>query len=344
MVWWQYFLFPFSILYDLLTRFRNYLYDRKIIKSFAFDTNVIAVGNLSVGGTGKTPMTAYLIHHFSTTGTNVATLSRGYGRSTSGFRMAGENDNASTLGDEPFMYHLKFPAIGVAVGEERDLAIAELLFHRPETELILLDDAYQHRVVSPSLNILMSDYQRPFYDDFLLPGGRLREQRKNASRADIIIISKCPTFLTEADQVKIQDRVKSYSRAPVFFTAIEYGEPLPIFQAGSSLQNRIVGISGIAGYKGFNDYLTRTFHVKLIHNYGDHHRYSRMDIKDIINELDEGTSLITTEKDRVKLCEFSQLMDFSCFYIPIEVKFLKNEALFLSMVESVVKKDGGKEV
>lgn len=337
MKWWHYVLFPFSLLFDLGTRIRNLVYDTGLIRSFRFDTNVIAVGNLSAGGTGKTPMVEYLIRFFQSKGFHVSTLSRGYGRKTAGFRMAGETDDASTVGDEPFMYFLKYPQIGVAVAAERDLAIPELLFHRPETEVILLDDAFQHRTIDPSAHLLLTTFERPFYEDIILPAGRLRESRKNADRADIIVVTKCPERLSEADQVRIRDRIARHSGAPVFFSAIAYEAPVSMFPGGPRLRERIIGISGISGSRSFNDYLRSAFDVRLLHNYSDHHRYTRQDVRDITNELDDQTTLIVTEKDMVKLRNFAQLKEFSCYYLPIRMKFLKNETLFQSMLESVLK-------
>lgn len=340
MVWWQFLLFPFALLYDLVTRIRNYAFDTQVRKSFRFHTNVIAVGNLSVGGTGKTPMIDYLIDYFLNKEMNIATLSRGYGRRTSGFRLAEEKETPKTLGDEPYMYFFKHgERIRVAVGEERDLAIPELLWHEPDTQVILLDDAFQHREVLPSLNILLTTYHKPFYKDYLLPSGLLREARKGAERAEIILVTKCPSLLTGADQVKVKEEIKKYSKAKVFFTTVEYGAPKPFFENGIPLREQVVGISGIADPMLFNKYVSTSFKCKLIHNYKDHYHYSKRDVKDIINELGEGESLITTEKDMVKLRSFEQLQDFSCFYIPIKVKFLKEETLFLSMIDSSLNND-----
>ena len=314
MYWWQYLLFPFGVLFDLITRIRNYLYDTGFQRSFRFHTNVIAVGNLSVGGTGKTPMVNFLIDYFLQRKIKVATLSRGYRRKTNGFRLANEHDTPQTLGDEPFMYYCRYrPHVQVAVGEERDLAIPEILYHLPDTEVILLDDAFQHRIVSPSLNILLTTWHRPFYKDYLMPAGHLREARRGAKRAEIIVVTKCPAVLTDADQIKIREKIGRYSQARVFFTTIAYDLPKPVFENDGGLKGQVVGISGIADPAGFNTYLSKTYRCKLIHNYRDHHHYSKKDIMDITNELGNDISLMTTEKDMVKLRSFAALESYSCY-------------------------------
>ena len=283
-------------------------------------------------------MVAYLIELLSDSGYEVSTLSRGYKRSTKGFRIASEKEDAKSLGDEPFMFYRRYgDKTHVAVGEERILAIPELLLHFPQTEVVLLDDIFQHRTVKPSLNILLTTYQQPFYEDFLLPSGRLRESRKGADRADVIIVTKCPEQLSEAEQRMIKDRMSIYSDARVFFTGISYGEPVPFFGEKKKPENKVVGISGIANGKLFHQEVETRYSVMISHQYGDHHKYTALDVKGIIAELNSKNSLITTEKDAVKLLSFNELKSYSCFYIPIEVKFLKDESLFKSIIENSIK-------
>lgn len=339
MVWWQVLLFPFAVLYDLVTRVRNLLYDHQVIKPIRFDTNVIAVGNLSVGGTGKTPMVAYLLDYLAGKGWSPAMLSKGYGRKTTDFRIAGPEESAATLGDEPMMIHLHSPHVPIAVGQERMLAIPYLLFQAPESNIVILDDAFQHRTVDPNLAILMTTYQRPFFEDFVLPSGRLRESRTGAKRAQMVVITGCPAHLTPADQVKLRDQVNLHADIPVYFTSITYGAPRPIFNNGLPLREQVVGISGIASAEGFEQHLQRTFSCRLTHHYADHYAYTRRDVRHLINELDAQTSLVTTEKDMVKLREFSDLASYSCYYIPVQLSFLKDEPLFQQQVDSVLKKD-----
>ena len=337
MTWWQVLLFPFALLLDLITRIRNRLFDKEIIKPVQFETNVIGIGNLSVGGTGKSPMVAYLCEWMIGQSIPTSTLSRGYKRKTKGFRIVTDDETALTVGDEPFMFYQRYKdKVNVVVGEERMYAIPELLYNFPETQVILMDDAFQHRTVKPSLNIMITTFQRPFYNDYLMPSGFLRESRSGASRADIIVISKCQSHLSEADQRAICDQVAAYSDAKVFFTGIEYGKPVSLFDESKSINNQVIAISGIANADIFHTYVDSNYKVKIHHQYGDHHSYSKLDIKGIMAELNEQTSLITTEKDAVKMRLFPELKDYSCYYLPIKIRFLKDETLFQSMIRESI--------
>lgn len=331
-------LFPFAVLYDGVTSLRNRLYDRGVYHSNRFEANVVAVGNLAIGGTGKSPMIDYLIGYFQNRDFKVTTLSRGYGRKTYGFRRTTFADTPDTVGDEPYMYFRKyFGLLPVFVGEDRDLAISELLGHVPDTDVILLDDAFQHRKVVPSVHIVLTTYDHPFYEDYLLPAGRLRESREGAKRADFIIVTKCPANLNNVQRDEIRTKIARYSEAEVFFMTIVYDEPQPFFDTDKKLQSTVVGISGMANPQPFEAYLSRNYEVKLTHHYRDHYRYLQQDAKDIARELDETISLLTTEKDMVKLKYFSELKTHSCHYVPIRMKFLADEALFLSHLESYLK-------
>ncbi len=334
---WRFLFYPLTLLYAGVVMLRNWLYDTDYRRSTSFDANVIGVGNLAIGGTGKTPMIDYLITYFLSKEFRISTLSRGYGRRTNGFRVASIHDTPDTIGDEPFMYWRKYlPKVHVAVAEHRDLAIPQLLGHR-DHEVVLMDDAFQHRRVIPSTNILLTTYENPFYQDFLLPSGRLREHRKGASRADIVLVTKCPGFMAESDQVRIKHEISQYTEAAVYFLTIDYLDPKPIFDNGLQLNNRVVAISGMANPEPFEKEVSARFNMKLAHHYRDHYRYKPQDIKDMIVELGPDTSLITTEKDMVKLKWFSELAEFSCFYIPIRMKFLKDESLFQSQIDSMLK-------
>ncbi len=336
MAWWQILVFPFSIPIELLTRFRNYLYNSGFLKSFEFETNLIAIGNLSMGGSGKTPLTIYLIEFLRSQGLRVSTLSRGYRRKSRGFLIADGLLNATQLGDEPFQYVLRFgDEIGVAVGEDRVLSIPDLLYSKPETQIILLDDAFQQRALKVSLSVLLTRYDQPFWTDFVVPAGSLREKRAEAGRANVIVVTGCPKTLSESDRIKLKSKANAYSEAPVFFTWTEFLEPVPFF--GSEMRSKVLGISGIAHPKPFEDYLIRNYQVKLTYRFPDHHPYSEVDIQGIIKELDADTTLIVTEKDYVKLREFHQLSEYSCFYLPIRTRFLKDEALFQSIILHSVK-------
>lgn len=334
-------LFPFAVLYDAITRFRNHLFNIGHLKSFEFQTNVISVGNLTVGGTGKTPMVEYLIGLLSEN-LHVATLSRGYGRKTKGFRVGNLNTTkVSDIGDEPFQYLLKYGNhVDVYVGEERAWAIPSILFEKPETEVILLDDAYQHRSVKPSLSILLTKYSNLFTDDFLLPLGRLRESRKGAGRADIIIVTKCPE---RTDQVEICQKIDRYTKEqkPVFFTSVRYGNPVRFYGMHQSEINKskFILISGIASADDFEDYCQQQFDVVDHLRFSDHHHYKIKDI-DKIKSLSSNQQVIflTTEKDFVKLREFEkELGDLPFYYLPIEIVFQNNKSEFDELVKKSIK-------
>ncbi len=334
---WRILFLPLTLLYAGVVRLRNWMYDRNYRRTTRFDANVIGVGNLAIGGTGKTPMIDYLIRYYKAKDFRVSTLSRGYGRQTNGFRVATIQDTPDTIGDEPYMYWTKYlPEVHVAVAEERDLAIPQLLGFR-DHEVVLLDDSFQHRRVTPNFNLLLTTYEAPFYEDYMLPSGRLREPRHEAKRADALLVTKCPGFLAESDQVRIKHEMSVYSSAPVYFLTTEYLAPKPCFSNDMPLQSRVVLISGMANPAPFEKEIRSRYQVKLSHNYRDHYRYKSRDIKDIVMELDDQTSLITTEKDMVKLRQFPELSKFSCYFVPIQMKFLKDESLFQSQLDSVLK-------
>jgi tetraacyldisaccharide 4'-kinase len=335
-------LFPFSWLYYLVTQIRNRLYDQGLRPSVRFEFPVICVGNLTVGGTGKTPMVEHLIRLMRDRH-KIATLSRGYGRATKGFRIAGDSDNADTLGDEPYQFYKKFgKEITVAVGEERALSIPLILQEHQEISVVLLDDAFQHRKVAPSFSILLTDYNRPFYNDFLLPSGRLRESRWSAGRADIVVVTKCPAETSEDEMMKIEKLIRSYAEKPVFFTSIRYGRPTPFLNSPPMPTQRVVLISGIANARPLETYVKQNYTLVRHFAFSDHHKYSIQDIESflIIADKDPGVSFLTTEKDKVKLDVplFHELIAGKPFYyIPIEMDFIKNGKDFDEMVLNVVK-------
>lgn len=332
-------LFPFAILYDLITRIRNRLYDLGLKPSVAFDVPIIVVGNLTVGGTGKTPMVEHLVRTFSER-VQVATLSRGYGRLTKGMRIANALDDASTIGDEPFQLYQKFgDRIIVSVGEERVLAITHLMDQFPETKLILMDDAFQHRKVKASMNILLSDYHRPFYDDYLLPAGRLRESKFGANRADAIVVTKCPNEISEDEMMEIEHSIRKVADKPVFFAGIRYGNPLPIGDHSLGFQEQVILVTGIANASPLKEYIAHTFELKKHLEFQDHHNYTLEDIQKIKSELDPSTCILTTEKDMMKLDSKvfkSVWSDVPIFYLSIEIDFIKNGEDFDALVQTVL--------
>lgn len=337
-------LYPFTILYDLGSRFRNHLYNIEHKKSFQFDTNVIAVGNLSVGGTGKTPVVEYILRLLKDN--KVATLSRGYGRKTNGFRIANKEDSALTLGDEPFQFYNKFPDVIVSVGEDRAMAIPQILYHQEETEVIVLDDAYQHRSVIPDLNILLTEFDRPFFKDYILPAGRLREARKNANRADIVVVTKCPDQITEFEERRYVKKISQYTKndTPVFFSNVAYQPQKLIFGKSNEGFKEVFVFTGIANERPLMEFAMQHYDIIGEKHFADHFKYQAMDIEDIMEQYDavrsENSILLTTEKDMVRLLdnEFKDIFgERSVYFIPIEVEMIKNGSVFDEMILNSVK-------
>jgi tetraacyldisaccharide 4'-kinase len=319
-------LYPFSVLYHGVTSLRNVLFDKGLIRSVTFEKAVICVGNLSVGGTGKTPMIEYLVNLLGDR-YSVAILSRGYGRATSGYRIAGNQENASTLGDEPFQFYKKFGSkVSVAVCESRVVGISRLLAENPSVNVILLDDAFQHRAVRPLFSILLTDYAKPFFSDFLLPRGRLRESRSGSRRADVVVVTKCNS-LPETIASQFQDSIQQEAGPkPVFFSGIRYREPVPF--GNGVMGKNVVLVSGIANSATLVDYVSKTFHLVDHVQFGDHHPYSKSEVQNIESKASTLAAVIlTTEKDMVKLISptLNDAMNKKLwFYLPIETYFLKS--------------------
>ena len=339
----KYILLPFSWLYGLITDTRNYLYDKGLFQSKSFKIPIINVGNITVGGTGKSPQVEYLIRLLKDNH-KIVTLSRGYGRKTKGFRWADNTANAETIGDEPMQFYQKFGnEINVAVGEKRVEAIEQIMNQKPDTEVIILDDAFQHRAVKPSLNILLIDYNRPIDKDYPFPAGRLRERRHGAKRADMLVITKCPDNLKIKEQIGLKNRLKPYLKenVPVFFTKILYGKPI---NCRSDLQEfddsqEILLVSGIAKPELFEEYCQKNFKIVNHLIFKDHHQYNESDLTSIhLQKQDKllDFTVLMTEKDMVKFKPFLNhelLKDIPLFYLPIEICFLnENEKLIFETV------------
>lgn len=331
-------LFPLSIIYDLITRTRNHLYNIGHKSSFTFDIPVISIGNLNAGGSGKTPMTEYIIRLLSHKH-RLATLSRGYGRRTRGFRFANMKDNASTIGDEPYQMFLKFGAdVVVTVGEDRALAIPNILQEHNDIEAVLLDDAFQHRAVKPGFSILLTEYSEPFTRDYVLPAGNLRESRRGASRADVIVVTKCPS---KPSMDSMTSEIRRYAGdKPVFYTTVRYGQ-LKSFGNLSSPTGKIILVTGIANPKPLSDHLMTQFEIIKSMTFADHHSYTEGDVNDIHYEAQQFSDVIilTTEKDMVRLRSMPGVSAHPWFYIPIEVEFLKNGSEFDALVARQLKPD-----
>ena len=339
----KFFLFPFAAIYYLIIRTRNLLFDKNIFKSFHFNVFTISVGNLAVGGTGKTPHIEYLIKFLLTHKKKITTLSRGYGRETNGFIIADKNAGPATIGDEPTQFYYKFNRdITVTVGEERALAIPQIMDKIAGTEVILLDDAFQHRSVVPTVNILLTDYNKLFYNDFLLPVGRLREYRKGAKRAGCVIVSKCPSDLTAVSKKIIAEKILKYCKkgTKVFFTGIRFGKPVPFSNENFAYKNepgelsdKLLLVSGLAQPKIFQKQLDAAFEIQGHVTFPDHYKYGQKDIEKIKKAFlkTKAKSILTTEKDYVKLVNLDT-SGLPFFYIPIEIYFLADEEGFQQMI------------
>ena len=325
----KYFLLPLSFLYGLVTDVRNFLYDKGFWREFIFNIPIINVGNLTVGGTGKTPHVEYLIRLLKDKYV-VSTLSRGYGRKTKGFLIADYSSNAKTIGDEPYQFYHKFKRqITVTVGENRVKAITKILIQEPKNELVILDDAFQHRAIKPSLNLLLMDYSRPIYEDFTFPAGLLRERRHGAKRADVVIITKCPENVTYQKQTEILNNLQPYLKqnVPFFFTKTVYGKPLNCRSKKDNVGiKKVVLLSGIANHKPFEEYAKIHFEVVNHLIFKDHHDFTEKDLIEIKNQTyDNGMVILMTEKDMVKFIPFLNhelLEEIELYYLPIEIEFL----------------------
>jgi len=259
-------LFPFAILYGFVTAIRNFLYDKAILKSFAFDIPVIAVGNLSVGGTGKTPQIEFLIRILQDN-YRVATLSRGYKRKSTGFQLADASSTVADLGDESFQYHTKFPNLEVAVDADRVNGITQLLHQTIPPQVILLDDAFQHRRVKAGFYVLLTAFDDLYIDDFMLPTGNLREYQSGATRASVVIVTKCPIDLSEKQRLEIEKKLQVKSYQKLFFSSISYDEFVYSETTKMAIkeikESEKLLVSGIAKPKPFYDFVQKDSDEKL---------------------------------------------------------------------------------
>ncbi|MFT6810547.1 MAG: tetraacyldisaccharide 4'-kinase [Saprospiraceae bacterium] len=330
----QILLFPLTILYGLGITLRNGLYSRGLLKSARFNLPVIGVGNLSIGGAGKTPHVEYLIRLLSPN-VKVATLSRGYKRKNKGFRLVGIHDNALTVGDEPLQYFLKYREAVVAVSESRSVGVPLLLSKRPDVQTILLDDSYQHRSVTPSLNILLTEYKRPYSDDILLPSGRLREWRSASDRADVVIVTKCPEDIPANRPSEFRDQLGLREKQQLFFSRYAYGNPYPLLGGAPISLNQfkeVVVISAIAQADDLHDYIGKAVERVNSMPYEDHHYFSPHEmslLKLQYEQMEPGhAAIITTEKDATRLIlhrEYIIKHQLPIYILPVRVAFLYGE-------------------
>ncbi|MBO0357835.1 tetraacyldisaccharide 4'-kinase [Hymenobacter sp. BT186] len=332
-----YLLLPFAWLYAGIIAVRNWLYDRgwKLTTRFS-KVPVLGVGNLRVGGTGKTPHVAWLVQELRQQGQQPAILSRGYGRRTRGFRLGSATETAATLGDEPWQQFTAFGGqVPVAVCEDRLAGLHELLRQQPQITTVVLDDAYQHRRVRPDFSVLLTEQQRPFYHDYVLPAGRLRESRTGAARADVVVVTKCDPQLTTAQQLEIEQRIRRYGRraVPVLFSTYAYGAPVPlpgVVPDEAAYSAEIVLLTGIAQPLPLRKYL-REAGYQIVHyaEFNDHHAFTAEEIAALKAHYGPGRRIFTTQKDAARLLDPSlhtEMAGLAVFYIPIAVEFLADGA------------------
>jgi tetraacyldisaccharide 4'-kinase len=322
-------LLPFAIVYWLIIWLRNFLYNKNILKSSSFGLPVICVGNLSIGGTGKSPMVELLVECLKDR-FKMATLSRGYKRKTSGYALANEATTALDIGDEPMLFHLKFPHVPVAVGEERLVAIPQLLHDKPDTEAIILDDAFQHRAINAGMNILLTDHSNLFTRDFYLPTGDLRDLKSSYKRADIIVVTKCKIDLSAEEAEKLRNEIRPLPHQQVFFSSIQYGQPYHITSFSPfelNLKTEVLLVTGIANPLLLKKLLEEKSHAYYLMAFSDHYIFRIDDLKDIKRRFDKidvpNKIILTTEKDAMRLMKFrAELEELPIYVIAIRHHFL----------------------
>lgn len=307
-----------------------------------FEVPTLIIGNLNAGGSGKTPHTEYFLEHFKEK--RCAVISRGYGRKSSGFIWVDVSSETSLVGDEPLQIKRKFPIVPVAVCEDRVLAVPELLGEFPDTELILFDDAYQHRYLDAKVRVLLTAYSDLFTRDSLLPSGNLREAKREARRADFILVSKCPEKTDKTEQNRIITELSHYSQAPVFFSRFVYDEAQLVSGTFSDIHKQeawkdheVFVFSAIANGSTWADSYLKYFKSKAGELcYPDHHSFSKYDVRLFLKKWDSAGRplVITTEKDWMRLKSFAQILEeVPIIYLPVRVKLLEKEAQFLQKLE-----------
>ena len=349
-------LLPFSWFYELGVRFRNWLFDCEVLKSKEFDLPVISVGNISVGGTGKTPHTEYIVELLKDS-YHVAVLSRGYKRKSRGFvRAEKDKTTIAEIGDEPFQMWSKYPEITVAVDKNRCNGIEHLINSeiKPAVDVVILDDAFQHRYVAPDINIVLVNYYRPIFLDKLLPAGRLREPIVGKNRADILIVTKCPKDLTVEEVRELGNGLAPKINQDLFFTTFTYGDLYSIRDQERIIrlqylsdEDTVLLLTGIASPTPMIEELNKYTHNIHPVTFSDHHLYTESDFKRIRKEFDklpaDKRMIITTEKDAARLKDHPSMdedLRSHCYVLPIKVEFLNNsESLFNKKIQDYVRKN-----
>ena len=328
-------LLPFVPFYYLGSLFVKKMYDWGIWKSITYDFPVITIGNISVGGTGKSPFVAYLLKHFSSKYV-LATLSRGYGRTTKDFQLLNETNTASEVGDEPLQFKINFPNVSIAVDADRRNGLTQLKKLKPTIEGIILDDAFQHRKVKGGLQIVLTPYYKLYAEDFSLPAGDLREPKSAANRADIIVVTKCPLDIPKEERKEIQYKLNLASHQQLFFVGIRYSEFVKSVTEQLSFlefnKEPFTLVTGIANPKPLVDFLNKKRADFKHENFKDHHNFTEEEL----HKLASYDKILTTEKDFMRLKSETRLSN-KLFYLPIEISFLEDESIFLSRIAAFLK-------
>lgn len=348
-------LLPFSWVFGLVVKLRNHLFDTGVLKQHSFTIPIISVGNVTVGGTGKTPHVEYLIRLLENK-VKVAVLSRGYKRKSEGYVLADKDTTMAEIGDEPFQMKQKFPGIYVAVDAKRVEGINRLTSDKgtKDVDVILLDDAYQHRYVKPGINILLIDYHRLLTNDALLPAGRLREPKSATRRADMVIVTKCPNNLKPVDFRVLTKSLSLLAYQELYFTTLEYGDLMPLFRPQEEQRTlrsihkneHILLLTGIASPKLIHQEVKKHSHNIEQLTFADHHSFTDKDVENInltFEQMAAPKIIITTEKDAARLLNLNGLspeVKESLYSLPITVKFmLEQEKHFNSKILSYVEKN-----
>lgn len=335
MAWLKVLLFPFSLIYGLIVSIRNLLFDWKVLPSRSFDVPVIGVGNLSIGGAGKTPQVEFLLRMLQKK-RNIAVLSRGYKRKTRGFVVAATGSAVEEVGDEAAQIKRKFPDVVVAVHEKRVKGIVEILKSFPKTNLLILDDAFQHRYVKPGLNLLLTEYYNPFFKNFLLPSGNLREPKRGVNRADALIVTKTPPVFSSLDRRFFLQNLSSFKSGKIYFSTLSYQKLLPLWDAPAVKSAKkfktIFLLTGIANKEALVEYLKNQCTDLLHFKFPDHHQFSPKDLIPLKERFNAtfglSKAVITTEKDAMRLQNevFRKFFNgIPVYSLPVEVMFHEND-------------------
>ncbi|MFT4855654.1 MAG: tetraacyldisaccharide 4'-kinase [Algoriphagus sp.] len=337
MRWYAFLLYPFALVYDLVTSLRNFFFEIGLLNMKKSAIPSIVVGNLSVGGTGKTPMIEFLIR-LLIQNYQIATLSRGYGRNTKGFLRADISSKPNDIGDEPYQIFTKFDSkVSVFVGEDRVAAAHCISQQAPDSAILLLDDAFQHRYFKSNLSILLTTYSKPFVDDYLLPVGRLRESRKGASRADVVLVTKSPIHLESEKKADLVKKIRKVvgNDTPVLFSSIIYGKPYGL-NPDFDFSNEVILFSGLANNQSLRNFVLSNYNLQNSFSFPDHYSYNSKDFEDLRESFKSASSkkvvLLTTEKDAGKVKSSAPegfLAEIPIFVLPIEVAMVKEDLVIL---------------